>query len=399
MRYSTSMMTQVFWIDHDKEARERTLRLLELFETREARDELGLGAVRDSLADQLFPGTSTIQTRLRYFFFVPWIYQHPSVGNAVHPGKRAADLEKSLILTLVQSNDDDGVIGKRAGMALQRLPSAIYWAGLGSWGIRRVDFSHDEFHARWKQLHRKAGTSALDTEAAQTLVLWDPELPPAPPDFPEAAGFALTTDEALYLQKLFTDRQPESLLAHLASTPHFLESVFSWELEGRASFPTSSRTVLAAAEIFSKVLHGASLLYNYLLTEKRGDQEAMDLYRERIRWWEDSLDFSQIAQWEMPTFWRQVEQPGHRATETTKLFVERWKAIVLSRRKGIEEVKEARDLIIQRESSLKGGRSRFRNDKALAQWQGASGANQLWYRWPQVKTLLTDLYRGLGWLS
>ena len=50
-------------------------RILALFRERDTRDELGIGVIRDLLADELFPGTSTIQTRLRYMLFVPWIYQ------------------------------------------------------------------------------------------------------------------------------------------------------------------------------------------------------------------------------------------------------------------------------------------------------------------------------------
>jgi hypothetical protein len=69
------MPSTLAWIDHDTPARERTLRILSLFQERDTRDELGLGSVRDSFADQLFPGTSTIQTRLRYMLFVPWIYK------------------------------------------------------------------------------------------------------------------------------------------------------------------------------------------------------------------------------------------------------------------------------------------------------------------------------------
>lgn len=38
-------------------------------------DELGIGSIRDTFSDELFPGTSTIQTRARYFLFVPWIMQ------------------------------------------------------------------------------------------------------------------------------------------------------------------------------------------------------------------------------------------------------------------------------------------------------------------------------------
>ena len=45
-----------------------------LFEEKESRDELGLGPIRDSITDHLLPGTSTIQTRVRYMLFVPWIY-------------------------------------------------------------------------------------------------------------------------------------------------------------------------------------------------------------------------------------------------------------------------------------------------------------------------------------
>ena len=63
------MPSSLAWIDHDSKARERTLRILSLFQEKGSRDELGLGSVRDSFADQFFPGTSTIQTRLRYMTF------------------------------------------------------------------------------------------------------------------------------------------------------------------------------------------------------------------------------------------------------------------------------------------------------------------------------------------
>ena len=69
------MESSLSWIDHDPKARERTLRIFSFFQERESRDEMGIGSVRDSFADRLFPGTSTLQTRLRYMLFVPWIYR------------------------------------------------------------------------------------------------------------------------------------------------------------------------------------------------------------------------------------------------------------------------------------------------------------------------------------
>lgn len=69
------MPSTIGWIDYDATERESMTRILALFRAKESRDELGLGSIRDSIADQLFPGTSTIHTRLRYMLFVPWIYQ------------------------------------------------------------------------------------------------------------------------------------------------------------------------------------------------------------------------------------------------------------------------------------------------------------------------------------
>lgn len=69
------MPSTLAWIDHDAEARDRMERVLALFEERDIRDELGLGAIRDTFSDTLFPGTSTIQTRLRYFLVIPWVYE------------------------------------------------------------------------------------------------------------------------------------------------------------------------------------------------------------------------------------------------------------------------------------------------------------------------------------
>ena len=51
------------------------LEVIDLFSQQGTLDELGIGTIRDALADRMFPGTSTIQTRVRYFLFIPRIYQ------------------------------------------------------------------------------------------------------------------------------------------------------------------------------------------------------------------------------------------------------------------------------------------------------------------------------------
>ena len=44
-------------------------------------DELGIDTIRDTIADTLFPGTNTIQTRARYFLFIPWILKMVEEGS------------------------------------------------------------------------------------------------------------------------------------------------------------------------------------------------------------------------------------------------------------------------------------------------------------------------------
>ena len=68
------MSSLLKWLDASESDRRRALDVIDLFSVRDTRDELGLGGVRDAWADRLVPGTSTIQTRARYFFFIPWVY-------------------------------------------------------------------------------------------------------------------------------------------------------------------------------------------------------------------------------------------------------------------------------------------------------------------------------------
>lgn len=151
------LKSSLSWIDNNKEAREKVLGLLSQFNEKDSRDELGIGSIRDRISDLLFSGTSTIQTRLRYFFFVPWLYQE--VGkphlNDSEPQKTIDELERNLINTLMQSDDLDGVFGKTSGVALKRLPSSVYWSGLEKWGIKSTDCSQTDCFLRAKELGAK----------------------------------------------------------------------------------------------------------------------------------------------------------------------------------------------------------------------------------------------------
>jgi hypothetical protein len=67
-------MTSTFtWLDYSERDRRRMMDVVSLFTEPDTVDELGLGTVRDAIADLLFPGTSTIQRGARYLLFIPSI--------------------------------------------------------------------------------------------------------------------------------------------------------------------------------------------------------------------------------------------------------------------------------------------------------------------------------------
>ena len=74
------MMSAFVWLDYSERERRKMLDVVDLFGEHDTRDELGIGSVRDAFADMLFPGTSTIMTRARYFLLVPWTYQRGVVA-------------------------------------------------------------------------------------------------------------------------------------------------------------------------------------------------------------------------------------------------------------------------------------------------------------------------------
>src|SRR5580700_3233817 len=58
--------------DSDRDAAERRLAAAAAEGTR---DELGFGTIHFAYADRFFPGTSVLQTRIRYVWFICWAYQ------------------------------------------------------------------------------------------------------------------------------------------------------------------------------------------------------------------------------------------------------------------------------------------------------------------------------------
>lgn len=403
------MASSIGWLDQSEEQQRRMREVISLFAESGTVDELGIGVVRDAFSDLLFPGLSTVQTRIRYFLFVPWIYQQLEAERV--PSRRAAErgreLEVELIFSLLRGSDANGVIGREAKETLKQLPSFIYWSGLRSFGIRqftgtRADYarSMDRFHTEMKQ----RSTDPLE-DISNGPGRWHANLPSAPPDLLEAADLQLTADEASYLQERFVHAHPGSLLAHLARSPREIDEsiAFAWDSSDPESLEPSLRTKLDTARYFSEAIHGAALLYNLRLAElssRRGlpqGEERTAQYREQLDAWSGLIEARRSAhqQIDRHEFWRLVFESGARVTPPTRHFITEWLDAVDAGVK-VDEVAELSTLVEGRERRLKKSLARLSNPRALEGWGGSSGAGQASFRWAEGRQAINDIASGLG---
>jgi hypothetical protein len=396
------------WVDFAEQDRQSMADVIHLFRERDTRDELGLGSVRDAFANLLFPGTSTIQTRAKYMLFVPWIYLRHEKGQTSSKdiAQKARDDELKLIETLLDSDDTEGIIGKDARAKLQRLPSSVYWSGLGMWGIRLFDGSQSQYHRYLDAFYRRRKEQyrqlRYDGEPVTTGggENWDPGLPKSPQDFLRQADLALTRKEAEYLHDRIVTNCGQSLLAFLADRTILGEAVrFIWMHPELAQFPPRLQLQVEHARNFSEVMHGAALLYNLLLSEKSNQEKSTVEYRDRLVEWSEIVQARRAAltRWNLRDFWETAVSQGANIPLRTRHFVERWINLVLESENviALSTDKAAQSLIRDREVALKRNRARLQNQRALELWSGAAGAGQLDYRWGVVNTIVNDILQGL----
>lgn len=389
------------WLDHSEFDRGKALDVVHLFRQQGTLDELGIGTIRDAFADRFFPGTSTIQTRARYFLFIPWIYRRLEdrkvASSKIAAAARSAEI--GLIQRLLDMGEAEGVIGRDAGRGLKRLPSAIYWAGLHTWGIRTFPGSQDQYHRsldRYYQQERLLRTDDGDLIVGAQRGNWHHNLPEALEGFPEGATLALTRVEASYLAERIQAQLPGSLLAHLVTTSDLIESTFPWEQPAVASWTSASE--IEHARNFSEVIHGASLLYNLLLSEAAGRSDWIDDYRNLLDKWVRLMDAraDRIGAWDLDAFWRLVRIANPRTPSLTQAFADRWLRRAIETPAAVADDPQMRAAIREREWQLKRGRARLHNSNALGLWTGASGTVQLDYRWRITSALINDILKGLA---
>lgn len=396
------------WLDIDDAASERTATLLKAFEESSTLDPIGLGPVRDAFSDLLFPGTSTIQTRLRYFVFIPWICRSLE-RDGTPPTEFASKLrerEARLIDCLRHLGRNQGVIGRISGRDLLRMPSEGYWGGLGSWGIRRLDLTIREYGRRIDSF--RSARVELDDDhnpIARSEPMWA-ALPDPPDDFLQSdTDMRLRFEEAEFIVERVRDSHPMSLMAECLSSPGPASTAsMPWEVPQDPLSPRMKR-VLRHARSASRLTVGAQELYNLLLAERARAELSWDTsavetaIREDLAGWANEIerdaDLTEWAQRDMDEFWAVVQEQGPVPT-TTRDFVTNVVRLSADDPSGVAENDSLRRLVEDRERRLKGRRARLGTRSALEAWDQYRFGAPLEYRWSTARTYLQDLAEGLG---
>lgn len=402
------MPSALSWLDFAESDRQRAMQVIDLFREKGTVDELGFAPIRDSFADYLFPGTSTIQTRARYFLFLPWLMRRYE-GRKFPAQQIAAKIRKretKLIIALLAGDDKQGgIIGREALDTLKRMPSSVYWRGLHLWGIRLFSGSIDQYCRRCVK-GRSAGEQSVVTDDGEPLSAssrnWHPSLPDEPPDLYERASFRLTAQEAEFLRERICSAQPASMLAQLVSRATAgLTAEFAWDKSFDAMLTPELRNAIEHARRFAMCTWGGPLVYSRMLARMKQNAGLVEKLDISLAAWQEAIsrEARELSEWDRAGFWSLIHRLNPRLSSRTQNFADNWIGVALRAAAGTPVWNEpvVHKLIEFREGQLKGPRARLRpeNQRARDQWQGDAEGGPMDYRWGPSRTIVNDIIMGL----
>ena len=383
-------MIKVGWIDFSSKDREKAMAVIDLMKENGAVDELGIGVVRDRLADLLFPGTSTIQTRAKYLFIVPWcmIEAEKNFKNKVDYLKRLNNIETDVIKALIKNEPSNtkGIIGKDSIGTLKRKPSEIYWNALRTYNIMPFNISRNQYISSIKT-NKNHEVEEGDDKDSYYLdnddIRWN--IIKAEKNWKDNLTLSLTKEESEFLKEKISRHNRNSLYSYIINNQDIsLEDEDIYDLTFKNTLPEIVKSDLDLALNFGKVIHGAHIRYNIILRQKNL-VETEDYEEQWNQWCNEMSQFN----WDKFNIDRIYEFA--QTTKGTKEFIEGW--FKATRELNNINLGQLDKMIEAREYSLKGQRAKLKNygNVDVSKWVGLG---MLEYRWRNVKTLVKDIKDG-----
>jgi len=393
------------WIDFSKTERNKVLSVLDLLSEAGTLDELGIAPVRDGFADVFFPGTSTIQTRAKYFFLVPYALKDLEYSHEANPNRllRMLDeLEKNCGMQLMQKEPEAvGIIGSRSlsqGKWVKRTPASIYWAGLraygifigGSWSlteyIRAVCAMKTQRTEIGKLGNRNDQTDDREHDDQDAGGLFHMQwwmIPSYPQNWMDQIELKLTSEEGRFLKHQIITSCPGSMMAYILknNVTDVLHCERFRDLRSLMhGFPKEIQEDYDLALRFSDFLYILRILYNVILSDGKNESAVNE-------WTKASADLKETAQVDLDRIIRRLQL-------TRNIFLCRflYKEQELMAANDIDGMKTE---ILKRERELKQSRAKTLHpgefDPGI--WYGGG---HLDYRFANAKVILRDIFESEG---
>ena len=392
------------WIDFSKSERNKVLSVLDLLSEAGTLDELGIAPVRDGFANLFFPGTSTIQTRAKYFMIVPYGLKDLEYSSETNPNRmlRALDeIERKCGEILITGKDREGIIGNRSlshNRWVKRTPADIYWAGLRSFGIftgGRLSLS-EYVRAMCALKNQKTTLTKLgnrndnaeegdldDKDAGNLFHMQFWKIPTYYDKWIDDLNIKLTKEEGSFLKGQMISSYPSSMLAFILRnglTEIFECKSFQEMASLVKTFPEQIQQDYALAYDFSSFLFVLRTVYNIVVSEGKNDSA-------NALWDELKADLYDLAAVDLESIFTRLG-----ITRNVRLCTFLRKSQSLMKDVNLEGMETE---IKRRERDLKGSRSKTLHPGEFDP-NAWFGGGQLDYRFSNAKVIIKDIFESEG---
>jgi hypothetical protein len=394
------------WVDFSNDQRQKVFSVVDLLSDGGTVDELGIGSIRDAIADWMFPGISTIQTRPKYFIILTDILKE--YIKQFNEGKKVISLddffkkEEHRIMNILAKNhgyrDGDGVIGvnvARSNGELARRASSIYWNGLRIHRLIDTDLSSNEYFKQ-NDLSKLPKERITTEDGEDDVIMSDDQFQIRAPYFNcinDQMTLKLTKQEANFIRDQFIDNshplKKENNLLRQLMTPEFAKMLYA-----SASFKTLAHQLIVHPEIhketkaiirmaldFDFIIHGAHIRYNIQLHKKAGER---DFSQDWVEWLESLNEKrTEIEGFDYDFLFEEI---APKTAFSTQQFLRNWIDGVLKTNLDLEYLDE---IVRFQEIKKKGNKAKLTAvDGEYSDWVGIRELN---YRFGVVKNMVVDI--------
>lgn len=384
------------WIDFSKDERNKVLNVIHLLDEPGAVDELGIGAIRDAFADYFFPGTSTVQTRAKYFLIVPYVLfeaGNGKYGSDINTILRRIDSEERNCRDILIKTSNDGVIGSLVPKSwVLRTPSNIYWNGIKRIGIFKEDLSVKEYihqsiiQRNLKQTkaygnrdkdaeeNEKDDVDAGDITSIQFWSLGDTYHS----DWRDNLSIELLPGEAAFLRTQIITTQRNSLFAFILKNNIELDKYSSFGAlaeDIKESVDEELRYMMGLANDFNNLVSIITTRYNLIVSGGNNEyaQENWELY---------SKDLKRRSEVDLKAIFHKLDIRNLKL----KTFLIRVQDAIRD-----DDIEAVDNLIVKREIALKGPKRAKTNRVGEFKSQNWIGIDRLDYRYTPAKRIIRDI--------